>query len=56
MVGRFINHEGKQRNLPALRYGNIAMMPLEPIIQQETGITQESFFVKIHRPRRTPFM
>lgn len=31
MVGRFINHEGKQRNAPLVRFGSIAQMPFEPI-------------------------
>ena len=31
MVGRFVNLQGKQQNTPALRFGTIAMMPLEPM-------------------------
>lgn len=31
MVGRFINHEGKQQNAPLVRYGSISQMPAEPI-------------------------
>ena len=46
MVGRFINHEGKQRNTPSVRFGNIAMLPTEPITS-EFGIEQESFLVEI---------
>ncbi len=45
MVGRFVNHDGKQRNAPALRFGNIAMMPTEPI-KDRYGIDQESFLVE----------
>lgn len=44
VVGRFVNHEGKQRNLPTLRFGNIAQMPWEPIIVD--GYPQESFLVE----------
>lgn len=44
-VGRFMTHEGKQRNLPTARFGNIAMMPWEPI-RSERGIKQESFLVE----------
>jgi hypothetical protein len=44
VVGRFVNHEGKQRNLPSLRFGNIAQMPWEPIISD--GRPQESFLVE----------
>ena len=45
MVGRFISHDGRQRNLPSLRFGNIAMMPLEPI-RHPGGFMQESFLVE----------
>jgi hypothetical protein len=45
MVGRFIGHDGKQRNAPAVRFGNIAMMPTEKIIS-ESGIEQEAFLVE----------
>lgn len=44
VVGRFVNHEGKQRNLPSVRFGNIAQMPWEPIIVG--GFAQESFLVE----------
>lgn len=48
LVGRFINHEGKQRNLPSVRFGNIAMMPWEPIKQDSRcGFMQESFMVEL---------
>jgi hypothetical protein len=46
MVGRFINHEGKQQNRPTLRYGHIAMMPSEPIEDAKSGIKQESYLVE----------
>jgi hypothetical protein len=45
MVGRFINHDGKERNIPVLRFGTIAMMPEEPIIIDEQP--QDSFLVEI---------
>lgn len=45
VAGRFVNHEGKQRNLPSLRFGNIAMMPYEPI-RHERGFDQESFLIE----------
>jgi hypothetical protein len=44
-VGRFINHEGRQRNLPTARFGCIGQMPWEPV-QQESGFMQESFLVE----------
>ncbi|HVV60315.1 MAG TPA: serine protease [Pseudolabrys sp.] len=44
IIGRFINHEGKQQNLPSARFGNIAQMPWEPIVID--GFPQESFLVE----------
>jgi hypothetical protein len=44
-VGRFVNHEGKQRNLPAVRFGNMSMLPYEPI-RTGRGILQEAFIVE----------
>lgn len=44
MVGRFVNHDGKQRNTPTLRFGNIAMMPGEPLTGWQ-NVPQESFLV-----------
>lgn len=46
MIGRFVNHEGKQRNSPAVRFGNIAMMAHEKI-QMESGLEQEAFLVEV---------
>lgn len=48
MVGRFIGHEGKKRNYPTLRFGNISMMPTEPIRDSETKHDQESFLIEVH--------
>jgi hypothetical protein len=45
MVGRFVTHEGKQKNTPAVRFGNIAMLPGEPIVS-DTGVAQESFLIE----------
>ncbi len=44
-VGRVTGAEGKQRNLPAARFGNIAQMPVEPF-RQGNGHLQESFLVE----------
>jgi hypothetical protein len=44
-VGRFINHEGKQRNAPVVRFGNISQMPIEPI-KQDNGHLQDSYLVE----------
>jgi hypothetical protein len=45
MVGRFVNHEGKQRNLPSVRFGNLSMLPYEPV-RTERGLLQEVFLVE----------
>ncbi len=45
IVGRFINHEGKQQNLPTVRFGCVAQMPIEPV-RQDMGFEQESFLVE----------
>jgi hypothetical protein len=37
MVGRFIGHDGKQRNAPLVRFGSIAGMPSEPFEYQLGG-------------------
>jgi trypsin-like peptidase len=47
MVGRFISHEGKQRNTPSVRYGNISMMYPEPT-KNKYGHEQETLLVE-HR-------
>jgi len=45
MVGRFISHDGKQRNTPSLRFGSIAMLPFEKI-KLESGYMQEAYLVE----------
>ena len=45
MIGRFVSHEGKQRNLPSVRFGHIAMLPFEPI-RNSRGMLQEAFLVE----------
>jgi len=46
MVGRLINHEGKQRNTPVVRFGHLAMNPHEPVRQPKRGFDQESFLIE----------
>jgi hypothetical protein len=45
LVGRFVNHEGKQQNLPAVRFGQVSMLPIEPI-RTARGLLQEAFLVE----------
>jgi hypothetical protein len=44
MVGRYINHEGRQFDRPVIRFGNLAMLP-EAVRQKNRGRDQESFLV-----------
>lgn len=37
LAGVFVHHSGKQRNLPVIRTGNIALMPEEPISTESFG-------------------
>jgi hypothetical protein len=46
IVGRFVNHEGKQQNHPTVRFGAIAQMPGEPITFPD-GTHQDSFLVEV---------
>ena len=49
LTGRFINHDGKQKNLPSLRWGHVAMMPGEPVYHPSNCTNeQESFLIEIH--------
>jgi hypothetical protein len=47
MVGRFVDHDGAAKNVPAARFGNISTLP--QIIAQPTGAKDlESFILDIH--------
>lgn len=46
MLGRFIAHDGKVRNAPLARFGNIAMMPGDPVTDGR-GIKVEAFLVEM---------
>lgn len=48
LVGRFINRDGKEKNLPSVRKGIIASIDTEPIRNGELQIDQESFLVESH--------
>jgi hypothetical protein len=45
VVGRFINREGRQKNIPSVRFGNIAQMPGDPLIL-DRGKGQECFLIE----------
>lgn len=46
MCGRFVGHDGKQKNTPSVRFGNISMMPLEKV-KHPRGLEQESFLIEM---------
>ena len=46
-VGRFVNHEGVQKNQPVVRFGNIAALPGDKI-KQDGGHWQLSYLVEGH--------
>lgn len=50
MISRFLSHDGKQRNLPVVRFGNLSMLPFEPIpypnVKGKNRPPQESFLVE----------
>jgi len=46
MLGRFSSHTGRQRNQPLARFGNIAMMPGEPV-RDGRGMLVEAYLVEM---------
>jgi hypothetical protein len=46
MLGRFVSHAGIQRNQALARFGNIAMMPGEPV-RDGRGVLSEAFLVEM---------
>ena len=46
MVGRFATHQGADRNIPVVRFGNISMMPHETIYQDTRKHHQKSYLVE----------
>jgi len=47
MLGRFVGHDGKFRNTPTARFGNISMMTAETL-RNRFGHDQETFLVECH--------
>jgi hypothetical protein len=45
MIGRFASHEGREENLPSVRFGNISMMPSERV-RIASGLLQEAYLVE----------
>jgi hypothetical protein len=47
VIGRFINHEGKDQNFPTARFGAIAMMPSEPIYNRQFDNSKKAFLIEM---------
>lgn len=47
LIGRFIDYDGEITNQPALRFGNISIMPV-PIKQEATGFMGKSYCIDLH--------
>lgn len=48
MIGLFVNHEGKQKNNPLARFGNISMMADAQSPINSNGQDYESFIIDMH--------
>lgn len=46
MVGRFVDHDGKQTNIPAVRFGNISVMPYP--LKQPNKCEANSYCIDMH--------
>lgn len=46
MAGRFIDLDGGEINVPALRFGNISMMPQQ--MKQENGAVRDNYLIDVH--------
>jgi hypothetical protein len=47
VLGMFQSHVGKRRNLPIVRNGHIASMPLEAFVDQDTGDEFEAYLLEV---------
>jgi hypothetical protein len=48
MLGRFMYHDGRKSNIPVVRFGNLAMLPGEPIPIPGLAMPQTCFLVEMH--------
>ena len=47
MVGRFIGYDGKQKNEPTIRFGNLSLTSTVKMRNDDLGIEQESFLIEV---------
>jgi hypothetical protein len=46
-TGLFVHHYGRRRNVPIIRSGNIAAMPVEPLLDNNSGLEYNAFLAEI---------
>lgn len=47
VIGRYAQHPGRDRNIPAVRFGHISMIPIDPVEQPDRGgFMQQSLLVE----------
>ena len=47
IIGKFSKHSGLQQNTPVVRFGNLAMMPFEPIYNESIGLETYCYLVDL---------
>jgi hypothetical protein len=47
VIGLFSSHVGQRRNLPIVRSGNLASMPVEPLIDADTGYEFNAYLAEV---------
>lgn len=48
MIGRLLGHEGKDVNQPAVRFGNISLVPRDPVWNYSLKADSETILVEMH--------
>jgi len=47
VIGLFSRHVGTNRNLPIVRSGNLASMPIEPLVDEDTGRDYHAYLAEV---------
>jgi hypothetical protein len=55
MIGRFVNHQGDSTNLPAVRFGNVSVMPTTIRTKDPNGLVREQLSYAVEMRSRTGF-
>lgn len=46
-TGLFVHHYGRKRNIPIIRTGNLAAMPVEPLTDPDSGLDYHAYLAEI---------